>query len=68
VVAACATADDLVMREVQNRFFDEAYWRPALKAANTHGIATALGVAVVYDSFVHGSWRTLRNATGEVTK
>jgi len=56
-----ASADDRVMREVQDQFFDEAYWRPALRLAAAAGIRTPLGVAVVYDSKVHGSWARLRD-------
>jgi chitosanase len=55
-----ACADDRVMREVQDAFFDERYWRPAARAARAAGIATPLGVAVVYDSWVHGSWSPRR--------
>ncbi|OGT18760.1 MAG: chitosanase [Gammaproteobacteria bacterium RBG_16_57_12] len=62
-----ASADDPVMRDTQDAFFDEAYWQPAARAAGRLGITTPLGVAVVYDSFVHGSWkaiceRTIKNA------
>lgn len=58
-----ATADDPVMRDTQDQFFDEVYWAPALRSASNLGITTALGVAVVYDSTVHGSWVSLRNRT-----
>lgn len=58
-----AAADDRVMREVQDSFFDETYWQPAERAAARLGIASPLGVAVVYDSHVHGSWGRLRAAT-----
>jgi chitosanase len=51
-----ACADDPVMRETQDAFFDETYWQPALAAAIQLGLHTALGVAVVYDSHIHGSW------------
>ena len=56
-----ASADDRVMREVQDLFFDETYWRPALRLASSAGIQTPLGVAVVYDSKVHGSWPRIRD-------
>lgn len=55
-----AAADDPLMREVQDQFFDEAYWQPAAKAAVRAGIRSPLGLAVVYDSHVHGSWATLK--------
>jgi len=58
-----ATADDKVMRDTQDQFFDEVYWQPAEKAATALGISSPLGVAVVYDSTVHGSWKTMRDRT-----
>ncbi|MGC3985505.1 MAG: peptidoglycan-binding protein [Pseudorhodoferax sp.] len=66
-----ASADDPVMRDTQDRFFTQRYWQPALDAALQRGIRTALGVAVVYDSYVHGSWAALRDqvdsASGRAT-
>jgi chitosanase len=62
-----ACADDPVMRDVQDAFFDEASWDPAVRAAARLGIRSPLGTAVVYDSWVHGSWALLRDrvtATG----
>jgi chitosanase len=58
-----ATADDVVMRDTQDAFFDAVYWAPAAEAADGQGIVTALGVTVVYDSFVHGSWKAMRDRT-----
>jgi chitosanase len=58
-----ASADDALMRETQDQFFDEAYWQPAERAATRLGIASPLGIAVVYDSFVHGSWKTIKDLT-----
>lgn len=58
-----ASADDAVMRETQDRFFDQFYWQPALRAAQRLGITSPLGTAVVYDSHVHGSWSRLRDRT-----
>lgn len=58
-----ATADDRVMRETQDRFFDITYWQPARKAAVKLGITSPLGTAVVYDSHVHGSWGAIRDRT-----
>jgi chitosanase len=55
-----ATADDPVMRDVQDEFFDETYFRPAMKTAERDGITQPLGKAVVYDSVVHGSWNRIR--------
>lgn len=58
-----ATADDKVMRDTQDVFFDEVYWQPAERAATALGAASPLGVAVVYDSTVHGSWKAMRDRT-----
>lgn len=58
-----ATADDPVMRETQDLFFDKKYWQPAMRAATALGITTALGVAIVYDGYVHGSWAKMRDRT-----
>jgi chitosanase len=66
-----ASADDPVMRDVQDAFFDEVYWEPAARAAGRLGIRSPLGTAVVYDSWVHGSWAPLRdrtNATGSLAR
>ncbi|MNH07461.1 Chitosanase precursor [compost metagenome] len=56
-----ATADDPVMRETQDQFFDQTYWQPAEKSADGLHITTPLGLAVVYDSTVHGSWKLIRD-------
>lgn len=56
-----ATADDPVMRDVQDQFFTDVYFHPAMKAAERDGITRPLGRAVVYDSFVHGSWARIRD-------
>ncbi len=61
VLRACA--DDPVMRDTQDQFFDDVYWAPAMRAAEKLGIVTALGSAVVYDSMVHGSWGLMRDRT-----
>lgn len=58
-----ATADDPVMRETQDCFFDEKYWQPASRIAASLDITTPLGIAVVYDSAIHGSWNTVRDRT-----
>ncbi|MBO9548071.1 peptidoglycan-binding protein [Pseudomonas sp.] len=56
-----ATADDPVMRDTQDNFFDDKYWQPAEKSAEDIGITTPLGLAVIYDSTVHGSWGLIRD-------
>lgn len=58
-----ASADDRVMRETQDRFFDLTYWQPARKAAVKLGITSPLGTAVVYDGHVHGAWGLIRDRT-----
>lgn len=58
-----ATADDVVMRDTQDEFFDQEYWQPAAASAEREGLVSPLSVAVVYDSFVHGSWPMLRDRT-----
>jgi len=58
-----ASADDPVMRDTQDVFFDERYWQPAASSAASEGVVTPLGMAVVYDSHVHGSWTEMRNRT-----
>lgn len=59
----CASADDPVMRETQDVFFDWVYWQVAERTAGQFGITSPLGVAVVYDSTVHGSWKSIRDRT-----
>lgn len=49
-------ASDPVMRAVQDRFFDEGFWEPAVRAAHGQGFQEPLSVTVIYDSFVHGSF------------
>lgn len=58
-----ATADDPVMRTTQDTFFDRGFWQPAAAEAARMNIHSALGVATVYDSWVHGSWSRMRDLT-----
>lgn len=51
-----ATADDPVMRDTQDAFFDEAYFAKAMRTADRAGIREPLGCAIVYDSYVHGAF------------
>ncbi len=60
-----ASADDPVMRETQDVFFEQVYWQPAERSAGQLGIVTPLGVAVFYDSSVHGSAKLIRGRTNE---
>jgi chitosanase len=58
-----ASADDPVMRETQDAFFDQTYWQPAVRAAVKLGLGSPLATAVVYDSVVHGAWTAMRDRT-----
>lgn len=62
-----ASADDRVMRETQDTFFDEVYWLPAVRAAERFGLYTPLGTTLVYDGFIHGSWALIRDRTTQHT-
>ena len=55
--------DDLVMQQAQDEFFNRIYWQPAVKSANYIGSTSALGMAIVYDSRIHGSWHRIRDRT-----
>lgn len=57
--------DDPVMHDVQDSFFDRVYWQPAVASAAFIGNQTALGMAVVYDSRIHGSWHFMRDRTNQ---
>src|SRR5215831_13612730 len=57
--------DDPIMHDVQDQFFDRVYWNPGRQASTNIGITTALGVGVVYDSCIHGSWRMVRDRTND---
>jgi chitosanase len=58
-----SAGDDPVMRAAQDAFFDKTYWNPSAADAAALGVATPLGSAVVYDSHIHGSWKTMRDRT-----
>lgn len=59
---------DPVMKAVQDAFFDDLYWHPAVAAAQSRNINSALGTTVVFDSFIHGSWRRMRDRTDQQAK
>ncbi|HEV2799862.1 MAG TPA: chitosanase [Pyrinomonadaceae bacterium] len=48
-----AGRQDPVMRRVQDRFFDEVYFRPAMRWADQNGFTQPLSALVIYDSFIH---------------
>ena len=60
-----ASADDSTMRDAQDVFFDQTYWKTAERTAAQLGVTTPLGVAVVYDSTVHGSVELIRDKTNQ---
>jgi chitosanase len=47
--------DDPVMVQVQDSYFDDQYWNPADRFCEAKGFQTALAMAIVYDSTIHGS-------------
>jgi chitosanase len=51
---------DPVMLDTQDALFTKAFFEPARKAAENGNIFTALGTAVVYDSFIQGGWQIVR--------
>lgn len=54
-----AGAEDPVMRQTQDVFFDRRYFQPALQWAGDNGFTRALSALVIYDSFIHsGSIRS----------
>lgn len=49
---------DPVMRDCQDKFFDQRYFQPAMKWAKTNGFTLPLSALVIYDSYIHsGSMR-----------
>ncbi|KPJ92510.1 MAG: hypothetical protein AMJ53_09245 [Gammaproteobacteria bacterium SG8_11] len=57
--------EDPVMQKVQDEFFDRVYWEPCLKSAQFIHAQIPLGIAIVYDSRIHGSWHKMRDRTIE---
>lgn len=53
--------NDPVMKKIQDEFFDRIYWEPALKAASFLEINKPLGMTVIYDSKIHGSFDLIRD-------
>ncbi len=48
-----AGRNDPVMKIIQDRFFEETYFLPAMRWADDNGFVTALSALVVYDSYIH---------------
>lgn len=44
---------DAVMREVQDAFFEDEFFAPAMQWATDHGFTLPLSGLVIYDSFIH---------------
>lgn len=44
---------DPIMVQCQDEFFDEKYWVPAMKWAESNGFTSNLSKLVIYDSFIH---------------
>lgn len=48
-----AGKSDPVMKGIQDQFFDEVYFAPAMAWASANGFTKALSALVIYDSFIH---------------
>jgi len=53
IAALKNSGSDPVMKDVQDKFFDEKYWNLAMKWATTNGFDENLSLLVIYDSFIH---------------
>ena len=53
------------MQQEQDRFFDAHYFDPACRIAAARGLQTPLGLALVYDSVVHGSFQGVASRVGK---
>ncbi len=47
------TANDPIMRELQDSFFEKEYFEPALLWATQQGFTLPLSMLVIYDSYIH---------------
>lgn len=52
---------DLVMKTIQDEFFDRVYWELALKSADYIGASRPLSIAVIYDGRIQGSYQAIRD-------
>jgi chitosanase len=48
-----AGRNDPVMQQIQDKFFEDLYFDPAMKWADDHSFTLPLSGLVIYDSFVH---------------
>jgi chitosanase len=60
--------EDPIMRATQDKFFDQVYFQPAEKWADTNGFTLPMSMLVIYDSFIHsgGILRFLRARFAEM--
>lgn len=56
-----SAGDDTAMQRAQDAFFDRIFWAPAVRSAAYIGSDMPLGMAVIYDSRIHGSWHAIRD-------
>ncbi len=57
---------DPIMQRAQDEIFDENYWEPAFRQGVAMGMKEALSYCVIYDSFIQGSFSTVRKKFSEV--
>lgn len=48
-----SAGSDPIMLEAQDKFFDDIYWKPAMKFVNDNQFTLPLSALVIYDSFIH---------------
>lgn len=62
-----AGKEDAVMQRAQDAFFEERYFKPAMKWATGNGFILPLSALVIYDSFIHsgGILGLIRNMFAE---
>jgi chitosanase len=53
IAALKNSGTDPIMKDVQDKFFDDKYWNPAMKWAEANGFSENLSLLVIYDSFIH---------------
>ncbi len=58
---------DPVAREAQDFVFEKRYFEPAMAHADRLGLTTALAAAVVYDGYIHGSFKRFADQLGRVS-
>ncbi len=58
-------ASESDMEQAQNEVFSQKYYEPAMKDAATDEVNSALGMAIYYDTEIHGGLDTVRKATKE---